>query len=70
MSRETDIKTSEALKVLTICPGVEPLPQNHFRFRRVKKTVSEQNTQLSTFLINPKSFVKTIKVLYEALLVL
>ena len=41
-----------------MCLGEEPLPRNHFRFRKVEKKVSWQNAEPSGFEISPKSFVK------------
>ena len=44
-----------------MCTGKKPLLQNHFKFRRVKKKLSWQNTELSELLIKPNDFVKNYK---------
>ena len=45
MSKEMNIKIYGILKVLMMYPGEELLLRNHFKFRRVEKKVSWQNTE-------------------------
>ena len=57
MSKETNTKIYATSKFLIVCPDEEPLPRNHFKFRKVEKKFCAKNAEPSGFLIKPKSFV-------------